>query len=71
MVLSTVWKETNIWSINGVASCYHIKICYTSISINQDQVVVSNEVKKQHVRTLSGLHDHYNELFTWMAALTF
>ena len=34
--------------------------------------VVSREAKKkQHVRTSSGLRDHYSELFTRMAALKF
>ena len=36
------------------------------------QVVVSREaMKKQHACLSSGLHDHYSELFTWIAALKF
>ena len=35
-------------------------------------MVVSREAKKkQHARASSGLHDHYIELFTRMAALKF
>ena len=34
--------------------------------------VVSREAKKkQHACASSGPHDHYSELFTWMAALKF
>ena len=35
-------------------------------------MVVSHEAKKkQHAHTSSGIHDHFNELFTRMAALKF
>ena len=34
-------------------------------------VVVSCKAKKQHVHARSGLHNHYSELFTWMAGLSF
>ena len=35
-------------------------------------MVVSCEAKKkQHASASSGPHDHYSELFTWMAALKF
>ena len=30
-----------------------------------------SESRSQHVCTSQGLHDHYSELFTWMAALIF
>ena len=34
------------------------------------RAVVSHEAKKkQHAYVSSGLHDHYSELFSWMAAL--
>ena len=35
-------------------------------------MVVSREAKKkQHARVSSGLHDHYSDLFTRIAALNF
>ena len=34
-------------------------------------VLQGQEKIKQHACASSGLHDHYSELFTWMAGLNF
>ena len=48
---------------------------YRYVITNDDEsrrAVVSLEAKKkQHTYASSGLHDHYSELFTWMAAQNF
>ena len=41
------------------------------MSISRLMVVSYEANKKQHARASFGLHDHYSELFTRMAALKF